>query len=987
MSNKDILVKKILNEINLGYSKPNKKLLLENKCEKPPNGQTALSTMNQIMQFQEYVWDTIEKDLPKIKGSCNGDGKDCSYDSILCSVKPCKRKNAVDGLYGGGTKTAWSKYGAQYKQKNSCWWVHDGETGAKLIGQEIPTTMKQTKNFQRWYWTQFEKLPDNDNQKKNSELCAKPCTYTEAVDGIFGLSGSRTSNLWQAWGKNYQNANPEWYAEKIWDKKTAEDETKQEWIRKNFIFTDDNPSGYNGYSPVPNIFDWLKKNAQVLFKPTKEAAEVVKLPNYGWDINKTLFPTPKKYSASEFTNFYPVEEQQAVAKIEQNYLALQYTPPNMKSDRLGKGGTFETQQRAIGGTSTQKTDYDQYLEALSKTKNPHVKSAEAWNSRMDNVGTQITSKCSRPMKFWFNGFNNKPGEERWLSYYDVCKYAGGLWTYIQGSQPICGCRYMSDKNGLVDFGGGNTRGDATIVIKGTDGDFKAADFDWKSLSFELSFQTKGGQQDQIYGDGELDIHDIMTIAEIGTLIAAVVATGGLATILFATSALIGITDSLIYFKEGDPYMGTMMLAINLVGGLDEIVSVVKWGQGIAKTWTKETLEIIAKKKVAKQILDAAEKKILSEVQQFVYKNQTEIVAKMQWKMSYNFVTDGLLTTAKKNKWGWDVFFNSVIKLAKMVGKSTIGGLVIKIGGAAVTADQLYLLMNGNDEQRKNAGLGKLMDMLYSGLGLSNEQKQEKLKQENATTAWKAMQEDIKQNASEYMSSEVTAQLVKFDPTAGYSKEENESWAMQQNQIRSTKPDPTQAKKQVQSSKILKAPSISEIKLEGRIIEVGMSGDSVSQITNLLKLRGINDITNPSLYDGLTAYYIYEFQDEYKLTPTGNVDAETYNWLTGDANNRQCDQIDKLKTEGWIQINDMMRNAKIAANQKDKIIELKCKGNQDPIYLYNKNYTGPSSSGKEFFGKPENQNSGIPKQYSMLDNPQNENSDLQEQLLRIKEIMR
>ena len=323
----------------------------------------------------------------------------------------------------------------------------------------------------------------------------------------------------------------------------------------------------------------------------------------------------------------------------------------------------------------------------------------------------------------------------------------------------------------------------------------------------------------------------------------------------------------------------------------------------------------------------------------------------------------------------------------MVGKSTIGGLVIKIGGAAVTADQLYLLMNGNDEQRKNAGLGKLMDMLYSGLGLSNEQKQEKLKQENATTAWKAMQEDIKQNASEYMSSEVTAQLVKFDPTAGYSKEENESWAMQQNQIRSTKPDPTQAKKQVQSSKILKAPSISEIKLEGRIIEVGMSGDSVSQITNLLKLRGINDITNPSLYDGLTAYYIYEFQDEYKLTPTGNVDAETYNWLTGDANNRQCDQIDKLKTEGWIQINDMMRNAKIAANQKDKIIELKCKGNQDPIYLYNKNYTGPSSSGKEFFGKPENQNSGIPKQYSMLDNPQNENSDLQEQLLRIKEIMR
>jgi hypothetical protein len=375
MSNVDILVKKVLKEINLGYSKPNKKLLLEKECEKPPNGQTAPATMNQIMKFQEYVWSTIEKDLPKIKGSCNSEGKDCSYDSILCSVKPCKRKDAVDGLYGSGTKTAWSKYGIQYKQKNSCWWVHDGAIAAKLTGQEIPTTMKQTKNFQRWYWTQVENLPDNDGQKKNSKLCAKPCTYDEAVDGVFGTTGSRTRNLWEKYGKSYQNTNPEWYAEKVWDKNTAEDETRQEWIRKNFIFSEDNPSGYNGYSPVPNIFDWLKKNAQTLFQPTKETAETRKLPNFGWDVNKTLFPPPKKFSETDFKNFYPEEEKKKVQKIETDYQTMTTQPSNMISDRTGKGwggvkGELESglEQQYKGTIKGYKTDYELYQEKIKNIK-------------------------------------------------------------------------------------------------------------------------------------------------------------------------------------------------------------------------------------------------------------------------------------------------------------------------------------------------------------------------------------------------------------------------------------------------------------------------------------------------------------------------------------------------------------------------------------------------------------------------------------------
>jgi hypothetical protein len=173
-----------------------------------------------------------------------------------------------------------------------------------------------------------------------------------------------------------------------------------------------------------------------------------------------------------------------------------------------------------------------------------------------------------------------------------------------------------------------------------------------------------------------------------------------------------------------------------------------------------------------------------------------------------------------------------------------------------------------------------------------------------------------------------------------------------------------------------------------IIKVGMSGESVSQIVNLLKVnRGVTDIVNPLLYDDLVGYYIYEFQMEYGLNPTGDVDSETYSWITGNAASVMCDKIDKLKSEGWVQLNDMMRNARIAANQKDKIIELKCKGSKDVIYLYNKNYNPSSSnSDREFFANPEDMNSGIPRKYTMLDNPQNESVGLQEQLSRIHNIM-
>jgi hypothetical protein len=70
--------------------------------------------MSNIKAFQYYVWGKIETDAEKQPNSCDSNGQNCSYKSILCGNNFCKKDKAMDGSWGTNTKKAWAQYKEQY---------------------------------------------------------------------------------------------------------------------------------------------------------------------------------------------------------------------------------------------------------------------------------------------------------------------------------------------------------------------------------------------------------------------------------------------------------------------------------------------------------------------------------------------------------------------------------------------------------------------------------------------------------------------------------------------------------------------------------------------------------------------------------------------------------------------------------------------------------------------------------------------------------
>jgi hypothetical protein len=72
------------------------------------------ANMTNIKAFQWYVWRKIEANAEKDPNSCDSEGKNCSYKSILCGNTSCKKEKAVDGSWGTNTKKAWMQYRDRY---------------------------------------------------------------------------------------------------------------------------------------------------------------------------------------------------------------------------------------------------------------------------------------------------------------------------------------------------------------------------------------------------------------------------------------------------------------------------------------------------------------------------------------------------------------------------------------------------------------------------------------------------------------------------------------------------------------------------------------------------------------------------------------------------------------------------------------------------------------------------------------------------------
>ena len=69
----------------------------------------------------------------------------------------------------------------------------------------------------------------------------------------------------------------------------------------------------------------------------------------------------------------------------------------------------------------------------------------------------------------------------------------------------------------------------------------------------------------------------------------------LSPLFLGISLAAGVTDAGVYYSEGDPYMGTMMLALSIIPG-GELLSAMKGSKVLTKRGIKGSQQLIKKSK-------------------------------------------------------------------------------------------------------------------------------------------------------------------------------------------------------------------------------------------------------------------------------------------------------------------------------------------------------------------------------------------------------
>lgn len=215
-----------------------------------------------------------------------------------------------------------------------------------------------------------------------------------------------------------------------------------------------------------------------------------------------------------------------------------------------------------------------------------------------------------------------------------------------------------------------------------------------------------------YFDSNWD-HDTASNIELGlTFIGfALTATGIGAPIglfLIGTGTAVGVLDAVKYYREDNPYMGTMMLALQLIPGGELLSILAKKSPQITKVGLPRIAKILNKIKNNKTLSDL-EGKIFKYYSNLVAESLPDI-SKLMLRYSKIRIKQGLQKLGLKKVVMLLLHFSKIFPfLTKMV---------IKIGRISVTVDLLWTLLAAPDswrmKMRDKAEFSKVMDMLYDG---------------------------------------------------------------------------------------------------------------------------------------------------------------------------------------------------------------------------------------------------------------------------------
>ena len=367
-----------------------------------------------------------------------------------------------------------------------------------------------------------------------------------------------------------------------------------------------------------------------------------------------------------------------------------------------------------------------------------------------------------------------------------------------------------------------------------------------------------------------DTHDWMTVIEMSSAIAASFS-GPFAPIFLLIGGAAAAYDAHLYFEEGDPYMGTMMLALALIPG-GWAKTIFKGSKVFRKRGVDGLKNLIKKSKsggkmTKEQLKDLATfgfefAKKSSEVKDVMVKQLSDNILKYFLKKSLKYITNFLLALSKFG-----------LNLSKMV---------FYVGGTAFTFDQIYLYVFRDslfknekylDSRTQNSTRKKIVEMIDF---LSKNE--EELRTSLTSQTGKAIDKVGLETTKNIKVIDTSESVRKSFLESSYEKEKNKIEG-QNTKIQDNKP--------LKSLSNSIAPTLDDVRSGKKVIKKGQKGDSVKEIQKMLYSIGydfyVSDGGNISKWDDgnygeSTELAVLAFQKSEDLDMNGSVGVETLNKL-------------------------------------------------------------------------------------------------------------
>jgi hypothetical protein len=356
-------------------------------------------------------------------------------------------------------------------------------------------------------------------------------------------------------------------------------------------------------------------------------------------------------------------------------------------------------------------------------------------------------------------------------------------------------------------------------------------------------------------------HDWLAVIEVSSGIAAMVS-GPFAPIFLGIGAAAGAYDSYLYFKDGDPYMGTIMMALSLIPG-GVIKGIFKTSKVLQRRGIKGSIDLIKKYKSGSK-LTKEQAKDLSRIGIDFAKNSSQINAAMGKEVSKRLLS-GLAKKSPK-------FLMNLILALNKIGLVNLSEFVLKFGGTIYTFDKIYLYV--------------FRDSVFA----NQKYLDSRTKNEHRAIVNKLLKYDKEVN--EYLLSTASNKLIEMSKNGVKLAEVNvdEQSDVYLNKAIENLRKQSNTKTPSKSLKTLIpaiAPTLDDIISGKRVIKKGQKGDSVIEIQKMLYSIGYGDFVSrggdlvkwdDGIYGDSTELAIKVFQDYEGLESDGIVGVETLNKL-------------------------------------------------------------------------------------------------------------